>query len=83
MTANKKAMEIYSKCNKVIHDNELTCAFIQTYKNDRRWIAGKQCALIAVEEIMLNLSLISTIEDWEIIESIAYYQEVKQEIEAL
>jgi len=73
MTANKKAMEIYSKCNKVIHDNELTCAFIQTYKNDRRWIAGKQCALIAVDELLQAC----TILDYD------YWQEVKTEIEKL
>jgi len=73
MTANKKAMEIYSKCNKVIHDNELTCRFIQTYKNDRRWIAGKQCALIAVDEIMKECY-----DDRD-----KFWQEVKTEIKKL
>ena len=80
MTANKKAMEIYSKCNKVIHDNELTCGFIQTYKNDRRWIAGKQCALIAVDEIMKQCW---DYRDIDLQASYDYWQEVKTEIKKL
>jgi len=75
MTAKEKAEELYGKYNKIINDNELVCIRKQTYETDRRWIAGKQCALIAVDEIIKELkSLYHTIE---------YWQEVKREIEKL
>jgi len=74
MTAKEKAEELYGKYNKIINDNELVCVFIQTYETDRRWIAGKQCALIAVKEVLGYMGSDRGTEFW---------QEVKKEIEKL
>jgi|LakMenEpi03Aug12_release.lakeMendotaPanAssembly.Ray.scaffolds.fasta_scaffold1897947_2 hypothetical protein len=74
MTAKEKAVELYGKYNKIINDNELVCIRKQTYETDRRWIAGKQCALIACDEVLGYMGADRGTEFW---------QEVKQEIEKL
>ena len=73
MTPNEKARELFVKCNTIIHKNELDCRFLHTYQNDPRWKAGKQLAILAVDEIVLHCNQY----EWE------FWQEVKQEIKAL
>ena len=63
---------------------ELVLKYLRINNNTKEWFnihIAKQCALIAVDEI---ISYLKTSEDVMVsIKSIAYWQEVKQEIEKL
>jgi len=68
MTPQEKAKELVDK---------FEVSFAGVISNDEDWeILAKQCALIAVDEI-LNGSRLFYIEDYD------YWQKVKQEIEKL
>ena len=67
MTPKEKAKELVDNYTEIIYPI--------VYKKK-----SKQCALIVVDEMLNNLSLISTIEEMTALE---YWQEVKQEIETL
>jgi hypothetical protein len=71
MTPKEKAKELFDKF-------ELSCAGV--ISNDEDWEAlAKQCALIAVDEILEPLNY----HQWQNRYSIDYYTEVKQEIEKI
>lgn len=67
MTPKEKAKELFDKYAMYLRSNLM-------YDEEAREDA-KVCALIAVDEVMNNLPLISEIKD--------YWEEVKQEIELL
>jgi hypothetical protein len=71
MTAKEKAEEIYNKC----------LDKIQGLEGTEWWESSKQCALIAVDEILEELYEGSI--DYGISARRRYFQEVKQEIEKL
>ena len=72
MTPKEKAEEIYDKClNK-----------IQGLEGIVWWESAKQCALIAVDEIILANPYSNTFKNVEY-SSMDYWKEVKQEIEKL
>lgn len=76
MTPKEKAFELVMKMRKV----EL---WIEEHID---WKAAKQCALIAVDEIIENLNKISKdllSSDYQPYSHLNYWQEVKQEIEKL
>ena len=68
MTPKEKAEELVNKFYRIIHLDKMTIDFN----------LAKQCALIAVDEILFALSFHSDTELGE-----AYYNEVKKEIEKL
>ena len=72
MTAKEKAKELYNKFN----PHCLTKSF---YGDDVEIQSTKQCALIAVDEI-INLKLLWFQKDTK---ELDYYQEVKQEINGI
>jgi hypothetical protein len=73
MTPKEKAKELYNKCEDSITGLE----------GHEWWDSAKQCALIAVEEMLSELYHIAYDDDdygeWKM----KYWQEVKQEIEKL
>jgi hypothetical protein len=80
MTPKEKAEELFNKFNKVeiyisIEPRDIECEIKHTQGN-----TTKQCALIAVDEI-LSMGIMSDSGDWRMAKS--YWQEVKQEIEKL
>ena len=71
MIPKEKAKELIDKFHLKVLDREGTSAM--------NGFEAKQCALIAVDEIIEALE----INNWQNIKQIAYYKEVKQEIEKL
>ena len=71
MTPRQKAIILHDKM--FVNSKSIGGAFTD-------WELAKKCALIAVDEILNNLSLISTIEEMTALE---YWQEVKTEIEKI
>jgi hypothetical protein len=70
MTPKQKAQELYSNYE------HLNCMY-NVYKNTESIIShAKQCALIAVDEL---INVIKDLDNW----AYTYFIEVKQEIEAL
>lgn len=69
MTAKDKAKELFDKYYHALRTEEEDDGYFTNI------IHAKRCALIAVDEVMNNLPLISEIKD--------YWDEVKQEIEKL
>ena len=67
MTPKEKAKELVDK-------------FYPMFSNSARDALTKQCALIAVDEI-LSMGIMSDSGDWEMAK--LYWQEVKEEIELL
>ena len=68
MTPKEKAAELYNKCNP-------HCKTKSFYGDDIERQSTKQCALIAVEELIQGFA------GSGIVGSSAYWKEVKQEIE--
>jgi len=84
MTPKEKAQDLYDK---MYHKLKDTKAIFLEYKSDKN--SAKQCALIAVDEIIdasptnpLKSSYIELYSDM-VDECIEYWQEVKKEIELL
>jgi len=76
MTPKEKAIELIKKFSSFAHD-EFGHEKINNYKS-------KQCALIAVDEILNNFGLISESYIFYTSSSTrSFYEEVKQEIEKL
>lgn len=71
MTPKEKAKELINMYYQKVADS--------SYPED----LAKQCALIAVDEIIIELSNIAFNHDLDLDCEISYYQRVKQEIEAL
>jgi len=71
MTPKEKAKELFDKC-------ELSCAGILCFDDDWEALA-KQCALIAVDEVIEALHE----HHWQNRNVTEYYREVKHEIEKL
>jgi hypothetical protein len=71
MTPREKAEELFDKMSTNNGDEYHHCTYY----------VAKQCALIAVEEIMSALTYLPYGLDY--LNKITYWQEVKQEIEAL
>jgi hypothetical protein len=67
--------------------SDLVCNFYEIQSNEYdygiNWDMAKQCALIAVDEILESLSDIYIQGETDIDEVRIYYREVKQEIEVL
>jgi len=89
MTAKEKAKELVDKYLSTTYtpcENEIFCKQKQC-KYDNRVVCfvnikvAKQCALIAVEEIIKQLHKVDT--GYNMIKHIEYQNEVKQEIEKL
>ncbi len=73
MTPKEKAQELVLKYLR-----------IKTHKMFNGWwhkITAKQCALIAVDEILSNDGWSSSFEEWNTFKN--YFEQVKQEIEKL
>ena len=82
MTPKEKAQELVDKFNNVeiyisIEPTDIECQIKHTEGD-----AAKQCALIAVDEIIKLLVDLSD-GDFTYIKEVMYYQEVRQEIEKL
>ena len=78
MTSKEKSVELYSK-----YYNRLEHTLSEDYSPHEKDIA-KQCALIAVDEIILEQCKSSEKKDARYQdERLIYWQEVKQEIEKL
>ena len=75
MTPKEKAIELYNKFFKTVPFLTAGCHPLDDYN------AAKQCALIAVDEIINVLTDINGI--YNITPAITYWQEVKKEIEKL
>ena len=77
MTPKEKAQELVYIMSEQTYEYQPYAG--ATYKKaEVGFEAGKQCALIAVEEI-LSMGIMSESGDWKMAKS--YWQEVKQEIE--
>ncbi len=77
MTPNEKAIELVHK---------FKCYTGKYYNSKRNIITSKQCALIAVDEILIEIAYTQNyVEDTmnKIQVYISYWQEVKQEIEKI
>lgn len=72
MNAKEKALELVNKFHQ--HSKWQT--------DEVRWIHAKSCAIIAVDEILLNNSFPCVVES-DLICNSDYWQEVKNEIEKL
>ena len=72
MTSKEKAQELFDKMHWAMPHQSTT--------NAETYIISKRCALIAVDEI---LDAITGIYDYDFESLNPYWQEVKQEIEAL
>ena len=79
MTPKEKAKELVKKIYQPIFDIDLG---IDVSKDQKRYDAVKQCALIAVDEI-LNLMIKEFKWDIKHNGNIDYWREVKQKIEIL
>jgi hypothetical protein len=82
MTAKEKAKELVDKFYQRF---PLTMDVITTrgdlsWEYDS-WNEAKQCALIAVDEILSNDGWSSSLKEWNIFKN--YFEDVKQEIEKL
>jgi hypothetical protein len=76
MTPKEKAEELVDKmCYISIYDDK------EDYNPAMAWERGKQCALIAVDEMISVLTDFNGI--YNITPALTYWQEVKQEIENL
>jgi len=73
MTPKEKAEELFDKFRVKVHDRDGTSAM--------NGFEAKQCALIAVDEIISVLADLNGI--YNITPAFTYWQEVKQEIEKL
>lgn len=78
MTPKEKAIQIIEKYCEIIGNKK---GVLVNFLNDSIWQKAKQCALIAVDEIIEQLPEWSI--DYEIQEQHKYFKEVKQEIEKL
>ena len=76
MTAKEKAQELVNKFRKYAHGHDDNNRFSPAMEKE----SGKECAIIAVDEILLIKK-----EIWDDFHSeyFKYWQEVKQEIELL
>jgi hypothetical protein len=72
MTPKEKATKLFDKFRVKVHDRDGTSAM--------NGFEAKQCALIAVDEI---LDVITSIYDYDFEKLNPYWEEVKQEIENL
>jgi hypothetical protein len=83
MTPKEKAIELFSKFNQYSKDNtpDFDKYFDQEVAIRISKYSAKQCALIAVDEIIDSIDI--GFEDYKSFEKFNYYQEVKQEIEKL
>jgi hypothetical protein len=70
MTPKEKAIEMYDK-------------MLNSDIMDMTWYCAKQCALIAVEEIIAAIPTQPSVNETERIDAIMYWIAVKQEIEKL
>jgi endogenous inhibitor of DNA gyrase (YacG/DUF329 family) len=75
MTPKEKALELYWK-----YYNRIEHTLSEEYSKHETFLC-KQCALIALDEILNDNWYIATYED--LINRKAYWEEVKQEIEKL
>jgi hypothetical protein len=79
MTPKEKAEDLFQKMYNKLKD---TKAIFLEYKSDKN--SAKQCALIAVDEILNGYEFDSLdIKHKRIMDNINYWDEVKQEIENL
>ena len=82
MTPKEKAQELVDKFYQTTPNetwiNEPSGEFMETYTS---WGQAKQCALIAVDELIKIHYLLTTTQDTS--PSINYWKEVKQEIQNL
>jgi hypothetical protein len=75
MTPKEKAFDLIRLYRNIEFDNGENCYLMISMKN------AKQCALIALDEIMTALTYLPYGLDY--LNKICYWEEVKQEIEAL
>jgi hypothetical protein len=80
MTPKEKAEELIKMFNKVKIFLDIEPCSIETDLEDVDCDANKQCALIAVNEI-LSMGIMSDSGDWRMAKF--YWEEVKQEIEKI
>jgi hypothetical protein len=79
MTPKEKAEELIKRFNKVEIFLDIEPSNIETNLKNVDCDANKQCALIAVDEILHSLEY----NTWQNKEILKYYEEVKQEIEKI
>jgi hypothetical protein len=73
MTPKEKAQELFDKYN---------LSFAGVISNEEDWEAlAKQCAVIAVDEMLSNDGFSSSLEEWNTFKS--HFEQVKKEIEKL
>ena len=75
MSPKQKAEELIGKCYDTFVNDE------DEHYNVMAWRISKQCALIAVDEVMYQLNVLPY--GMEYLSHIDYWEEVKQEIQKL
>lgn len=78
MSPKEKAIDLYNNFNLVKTPSEMNCSGIINL-NNLSYLASKQCALIAVDEIILSHEMAVFCEYIVL----CFWKEVKQEIEKL
>ena len=80
MKAKEKAQEMWREFNGIIQHSDLQQITIKSYNDSEKWIAGKKCALISVEELLNQSWDYRTLDN-----SVSYnsWLEVKTELEKL
>lgn len=81
MTPQEKAVELFKKLYQPIFDIDNGSNVL---KDSERYEASKECALIAVDEILEQIGILGCYENFgRLAQRAAYWLEVKKEIEKL